>query len=860
MFKRFFENLRARKKAERALVLDELKIRYHTFRILLANNERALDILAAVEAAFNSGAAKSSLASFIEDLEDVTFELVDGLSRLRDDGRRGLYARHLRIEESLRSAMDAMEDDAPAPFCLPIEGLGAEGAGLSGGKAASLFRLMQNGFPTPDGFVVTVRACREILRLTGLEDAIREFLRGLDAGSDPKALREAAQNIDRAIMAADLPPEFSRELAVQSGRLLENGLGSAAFAVRSSALTEDAAEHSFAGQFVTELNVQAEGLETAFRKVLAGAFSERALAYRMGAGLPAAVFDMAALVQPMVPAKAAGVMFTLDPVAPESGRMFISAGLGLGVTVVDGEAPTDVFRPLRENIDDVESTLAEKTVLAVPAPEGGLTRREPVGDERHAPVLDEPTLRRLCRLGLAAEALAGSPQDVEWAVTGDGRVILLQSRPVRLSSARRGGFSPPRPEILLRGAATASAGRCLGRARIFQDAAALVEEADEPVIALLPVSLPDAAKVLPRWQGLAVDMGNPADHLSIVARELGLPMLTRTGRGTETVAEGSLAVLDADAGAIYAAPGEIGDLRDILTPPGRGRAEKTVAPLSPARRQVHDLTIPLNLTDAYGPSFSIQECRSLHDVIRYAHEMAVMAMFEAGDETLEESFSLVRRLEGDLPFQVMVIDLGGGLVQDAPSPAIGIEHVACAPLRALWQGALTPGLRWSVPPPNPNLSGLFSRGLTDARSARPIGNPNYALAARDYVNVNARVEFHFAMIDAVCGPKSRGNHVRFRFKGGGTEALQRDRRAECVALILREGGFFTDQRGDLVSASMSDIAPETAEEALGLLGKILGFTRLLDASMTTEDAPKRAAAAFLAGDYALESFENHELN
>lgn len=855
MFKRFFENLRARKKAERALILDDLKIRYHTFRILLANNERALDILAAVEAAFNSGAGKSALASLIEDLEDVTFELVDGLSRLRDDGRRGLYARHLRIEESLRNAMDAMEDDAPAPFCRPLASLGAEGAGLSGGKAAGIHRLMRNGFPTPDGFVVTVQACRKLLRLTGLEEKVRVLLRGMDAGSDPLALRQAAQDIEELIMAAPLPPEFSRDLAAQAGRLRKNGADSAAFAVRSSALTEDAAEHSFAGQFVTELNIPASGLETAFRKVLAGAFSERALAYRLGAGLPAAVFDMAALVQLMVPARAAGVLFTLDPVAPESGRMFISAGLGLGVTVVDGEAPTDIFRPLRDDLGDVESSVAEKTILAVPAPDGGLTRRAPFEEERLAPVLDAPTLCRLSRLGLAAEALAGSPQDVEWAVTADGRIELLQSRPVRLSSSRRAGFSPPRPEILLRGAATASPGRCLGRVKVFRDAADLTADVTEPVIALLPVSLPDAAKILPRWQGLAVDLGNPADHLSIVARELGRPMLTRTGRGTEAIAEESLAVLDADAGAIYAAPLQIGDLRDILSPPERDRDQKASQPLSPARQEVHDLTIPLNLTDAYGPAFSIQECRSLHDVIRYGHEMAVLAMFSAGDEVLEESFSQVRRLEGDLPFQVMVIDLGGGLTPDAPGPAIGIEHVACAPLRALWQGALTPGLRWSVPPPNPNLSGLFSRGLTDNRSARPIGQPNYALAARDYVNVNARVEFHFAMIDAVCGPKSRGNHVRFRFKGGGTEALQRDRRAECVALILRDGGFFTDRRGDLVSASISDVAPETAEAALGLLGRILGFTRLLDASMTTEDAPHRAAAAFFAGDYALDSFE-----
>ncbi len=859
MFKGLLGRLRARKDAERNSLLDALKIRYHAFRILLGNNERALDILANVEAAFHSGADKMVLAGLIEDLEDVTFELVDGLSRLRDDAGRRLYSRHLRIEEALRAALDGMEDDPPAPFCRALESLGPEEEGLAGGKAAGLLRLMKNGFPTPPGFVITVRACREFLAMTGLEEEIRQALRGVGAQSGAQELAQAAKTVRERILAAKAPAAFLDGLEAEASRL--TGVwrrfkeGAPRFAVRSSALTEDAAEHSFAGQYVTRLNVPPDALPEAFRETLAGAFSERALAYRLGMGLPAAVFDMAMLVQPMIEAQAAGVLFTLDPVRPESGRMLVSAALGLGVTVVDGDAPTDMFRPLRTDLTDVETRLADKTVLAAPAPEGGLVRQAPADGQRSAPAIEAATLNRLARLGLAAEALAGAPQDMEWAVTRDGELFILQSRPARLSAARKPGFSLPRARIILRGAAGASPGRCLGRARLYRDAGALDAELDEPVIAFLPASLPDAAKVLPRWQGLAVDQGSPADHLSTVARELGRPMLTRTGSGTTLVAEGSLTVLDAEAGAVYAAPPEIGGLRDLLTPPGRDDAPKIRRPLTPLRERLRDLTVPLNLTDAYGPAFSISECRSLHDVIRYSHEMAVMAMFDAGDETLEGSFSLVRRLEGEIPLQIMVIDLGGGLVQDAPSPVIGIEHVVCAPLRALWRGALTPGLRWSAPPPNPNISGLFSKGLLDGRGPRPLGLPNYALAARDYVNVNARVEFHFAMIDAVCGPKARGNHVRFRFKGGGTEIVQRERRAQCVALILQEGGFFTDRRGDLVSASLSGATPESAEGALALLGKTLGFTRLLDASMRDENAPKRAAQAFFDGDYALASFK-----
>jgi pyruvate,water dikinase len=201
----------------------------------------------------------------------------------------------------------------------------------------------------------------------------------------------------------------------------------------------------------------------------------------------------------------------------------------------------------------------------------------------------------------------------------------------------------------------------------------------------------------------------------------------------------------------------------------------------------------------------------------------------------------------------MVIDLGGGLREDAAGRFIKAEDVASLPLAALWRGLSTPGLRFG-PPPGADPRGVMTRGLTDGRGRRPVGQPNYALAARDYVNVNARVEFHFAMIDAVCGPRTRGNYVRMRFKGGGASTAQRQRRALCLERILETGGFFVSRQGDLVSASLTDAPTRATTEALDLLGRLLGFTRLLDAAMNDDEAPYRAAEAFFAGDYALSQF------
>lgn len=138
--------------------------------------------------------------------------------------------------------------------------------------------------------------------------------------------------------------------------------------------------------------------------------------------------------------------------------------------------------------------------------------------------------------------------------------------------------------------------------------------------------------------------------------------------------------------------------------------------------------------------------------------------------------------------------------------------------------------------------------------------PNYAIISRDYFNLNARMDFHFAMIDSVCGLDSRSNYLRFRFKGGGTSIRQRQRRALCIAHILEEHSFYTDVQDDLINASLQGIPADIMTEKLVVLGRLLGFTRLLDAVMGDDRQVELVAKAFLEGDYALKSLSSSEGN
>jgi pyruvate,water dikinase len=144
--------------------------------------------------------------------------------------------------------------------------------------------------------------------------------------------------------------------------------------------------------------------------------------------------------------------------------------------------------------------------------------------------------------------------------------------------------------------------------------------------------------------------------------------------------------------------------------------------------------------------------------------------------------------------------------------------------------------------------------MLDQGSARPVGGMNYVLLAHDYLNLNARMDYHFTMVDAVCGSNYRDNYLRFRFKGGGTSRAQRERRARFIDWVLRENDFFTNATGDLVTGTLIGLPKETIRNRLAMIGRLLGFSRLMDAAMIDDEAPKRLAKAFSEGDYNLERF------
>jgi pyruvate,water dikinase len=661
--------------------------------------------------------------------------------------------------------------------------------------------------------------------------------------------QDSVDDVEQMVMTTPLPAELNSAMAAAAAPIFAQGRG---LAVRSSAVSEDTLAHSFAGQYISVLNVVApDQLEDAFKKVVASAFNIRNLAYRRHAGLPPYEFDLAILCLEMVDVRSAGILFTRDPNFGASNRMLITAVYGLGELAVGGSAAADVYRPFRDGSGPGESQVVRKTRRLVSSGMGGVVEEQLEAADAEAPVLAESEIMSMVRLGLAAEEQLGGAQDVEWAVDGRGKVVFLQSRPLKVKTggpADSEGRSDRQP--LMDPGQVASPGRGAGQVRIIGGRGDLERLTSPPYVLVMHQSLVEAVSVLSQTSAILVDLGNPADHLSCVAREYEVPMLTGLHGATRTLRDGELLLVDGERGLVFAATDqEIARHRELHLQKIATWKERTPRPTDPLAAALYDRIIPLNLTDAYGPTFSIAECRTMHDLVRYAHEKAVMAMFDAGDEAVEQAYGVIFHLESEVPFLVSLIDLGGGLLPGSER-RVSPKQVLSRPFTALWNGVTTPGLNWG-PAGGVAIGSVVSRFLTDHRSARPIGLPNYALLTRDFLNLNARMDFHFTMVDAICGIDSRVNYIKFRFKGGGTGLEQRGRRVRCLAEILTASGFFCDLRDDLLAAAIQGGAAEVIEEKLKVIGRLLGFSRLLDAVMRRDELISRVAQAFLDGDYEL---------
>ena len=311
-------------------------------------------------------------------------------------------------------------------YVVWFDEIGKDDVAIAGGKGANLGELSREGLPAPPGFVITTRAYDAFVELNDIGDAIVRRA-SVARAEDPAVFDEVSEGISALFSGGKVPEEMADEIRVAYEELSEHD--ETAVAVRSSATAEDLPGASFAGQQETYLNVRGtEALLASVKNCWASLWTSRAMSYRARQGIAPSTVSLAVVIQRMIEAEAAGVMFTANPANGRRNETVVSAAWGLGESVVSGSVTPDSIVVEKETGRVISRETADKEVMTVYTQSG--TEERPVPDtRRRQPVLDDEAAAKLARYGTRVEELYGSPQDVEWALS-DGELFILQARPI----------------------------------------------------------------------------------------------------------------------------------------------------------------------------------------------------------------------------------------------------------------------------------------------------------------------------------------------------------------------------------------------------------------------------------------------
>jgi pyruvate,water dikinase len=293
-----------------------------------------------------------------------------------------------------------------------------------GGKGASLARMVAAGLPVPPGFHITTDAYRRYVDENHLGDRILSAAAQAQV-NDPAALDRASEQIQSLIAQGTIPGDIAEMIRRWYGEL---GVD-VPVAVRSSATAEDLPGMSFAGQLESYLNVRGgDEVIHAVKRCWASLWTGRVIGYRKRQGIRPEDVSMAVVVQQLVSAEVAGVVFTANPVTGALDELMINAAWGLGEAIVSGRVTPDTIVINKQTGAIASQEIAGKEVMTVRSHEG--TREEPVPvDKRQRAALEPLQAAELARLGVKIEQLYGQPMDIEWAMC-DGRIFIVQARPV----------------------------------------------------------------------------------------------------------------------------------------------------------------------------------------------------------------------------------------------------------------------------------------------------------------------------------------------------------------------------------------------------------------------------------------------
>jgi len=479
-----------------------------------------------------------------------------------------------------------------------FEDMGKGDIPIVGGKVANLGEMLQARIPVPPGFAVTAQAYQKFITETGIDEkiykAIEETVTDIEI---PSQFEEASKKVRKIIETTPMPNEIEEAIKRAYKKLSKRTKSTKVLvAVRSSATAEDLPGASFAGQQETYLNVS--GGKDLVQKTVqcwSSLFTPRAIFYRTQKGFKHEQVLISVGVQKMVNAKAAGVMFTINPVTGEPNQIVIEGNWGLGESVVSGAVTPDDYILDKKTLKIIEKKIQKKTVEYVRDPKTGKTIHADVPPKRQEqPCLTDKEIAKLAQLAKRIEKhYGGQPQDIEWAIDKDlsfpENIFIVQSRPETVWSLKKAppeieAPKPPTPatgpaelKVAVKGIAAGKRDTVIGTAKIVltpEDASMLVKKGD---ILVTTMTNPDYVPFMRLSGAIVTDKGGITCHAAIVSRELGIPCIVGTENGTKMLVMGKEYTVDARSGVVYEG---VVEYMKPTTPTATGAAPLASAPIT----------------------------------------------------------------------------------------------------------------------------------------------------------------------------------------------------------------------------------------------------------------------------------------
>ncbi|MBU2513980.1 pyruvate, water dikinase [bacterium] len=818
----------------------EFKTRYHSFKTLLQANNNALENMAAIEKKLqeNSPFPFAFVNDKITSISVDVFRMIRNLEEIVPGKYSNLNDSFNRIKNEINSHLISPRRTEDSPLIIPFSSVDLSNTDLVGNKMAKLGEVKNNlHLPVPEGFVVTTYAYELIIKCNDLDAEIGRLFQLVDF-EDMESIQKTSQRLQNLILAAKIPPQLESEIKQAISNLKIEGVA-LRMALRSSALGEDNLKTSFAGQYHSKLNVDEESFLESYKEVVASKYSLEAIVYRYNHGLKDDDILMSVGCLKMLNTVTGGVIYTRNPVDIEDDGIYVESCWGLPKTVVEGNATSDRFVVSREPpYEIIHQDIQSKLMQYGCSPEGGIYEVPVDGNKSSNPSLTPVEIAELAKIATRLEMHFQKPQDIEWGITGDNRIMILQCRP--LSRVKTKNAIPRQAEtdistntILFKGGIAVNPEVTFGE--IFK-----VESREDvmrfPAGAILVTTqaLPRWAPLLSRAAGIIVAEGSFAGHLANVSREFGIPALFGVGAVIKGMQNGTLITLDANRREIHS-----GKIDALLLQTGKKTSLMAGSPVYETLKNISRYIVPLNLIDPDSADFRPSKCTTLHDITRFIHEKSVARMFDFG-KTHHFSERSGKQLYYKVPMQWWVLNLDDGFIQETESKYVKLENIASIPMLALWEGMVA--VPWEGPPPIDGrgfLSVMFQATTNSSLTASArtgFADKNYFMISKNFCNLSSRLGFHFSTVESIVCDNQEENYISFQFKGGAADFRRRHNRVLFLADILEIYGFSTSIRKDNLIARLENLDHEYMKERLVILGYLLIHTRQIDMIMLNNTA------------------------